>query len=223
MIYGTYVFNNIHISYTSQTFPMFFSGVALDKEVAILVHRYAIIRVDDWETNLEKELDKHKVSQRQSYLNEIHSTYKGILQRLPTDYQVSQYLHNGKDFLVIGKGEAPEPGFEYVPGDLQLAVTTAKENLTSMIAILKKHIDAIVQQTENQIITDQKPFSRTHPITGRPIQTDMLRIDDIIEHYGVSRSTIYQWRKKGLLTYTRVGKLVFVHKDDLLKLLHSNK
>ena len=50
----------------------------------------------------------------------------------------------------------------------------------------------------------------------------MLRINDIIKKYGVSRTTIYNWIKQGL-PVVKVGKITFIEEEKLNNFLRKGE
>ena len=66
----------------------------------------------------------------------------------------------------------------------------------------------------------QKVTQSNQPLTqGKTL----LSIEEVVSEFNVSRTTLYTWRKKRLLPYSRIGRLLFVNRNDLLSLIESQK
>lgn len=48
----------------------------------------------------------------------------------------------------------------------------------------------------------------------------LLRIEDLTKFFGVSRQTIYNWIRGGILKSVKIGRLVYFKVDDVKKLLN---
>ena len=50
----------------------------------------------------------------------------------------------------------------------------------------------------------------------------MLRVKDIMEKYKISKPTVYNWFKQGL-PFIKVGKLIFIEEEALIKFIKGEK
>lgn len=45
----------------------------------------------------------------------------------------------------------------------------------------------------------------------------LITTSEIMKRFGVSRTTVYLWRKKGLLPYRRLGKRIYFLENEVIK------
>lgn len=199
-----------------------FSGPALSKHIAELIFKYARIRVSTWQKHLTLELGKKHSANALKYLRTAIEKYSLDKDKLPTNYEVTSYLFDGSNFMVIDENNVLEFGFEYIPGDFQKAVELAHQNIDKILATLQQEINKHPEQAHN-LQTDKYINKHSTPTATESTkkQTTLLRIEEAISEYSISRTTLYQWRKSGALPYKRIGRMVYVHRDDIEKLLST--
>lgn len=61
-----------------------------------------------------------------------------------------------------------------------------------------------------------------NPQTHLPIK-QFLTVEEVISEFQISRTTLYMWRKKKILPYSRVGRLLFIARNDLISVIESTK
>lgn len=52
---------------------------------------------------------------------------------------------------------------------------------------------------------------------------DVLRIKDVVSLLQMSESTVKRLMKSGRLPYTKIGRLVYIKKESILKILEENE
>lgn len=55
------------------------------------------------------------------------------------------------------------------------------------------------------------------------LQPDVLRINDLADYLRVSKSTARRYLKKGLIPYSKIGKIVYIRRKDALFFVESAK
>lgn len=50
----------------------------------------------------------------------------------------------------------------------------------------------------------------------------MLKVKDVAKKFGVSRQTIYEWRKNGLLPSFNIGRSVYFNPDEVQKRIEES-
>ena len=72
-------------------------------------------------------------------------------------------------------------------------------------------------------VTQPEPATSA-PLTAlQKLQQCLMDTYDMTELLHLSRSTLFNWRKKELLPYIRVQNKIFYHHDDVVAFLQRNK
>ncbi|MBS3999162.1 MAG: helix-turn-helix domain-containing protein [Desulfobulbaceae bacterium] len=70
-----------------------------------------------------------------------------------------------------------------------------------------------------------KNYEKSHEQSNQPVQPDtektLISTSKLIEILGVSRTTIYKWRRDGKIPYFKIGKMVYFDLNDIMS--HINK
>ncbi len=61
------------------------------------------------------------------------------------------------------------------------------------------------------------------PNIKQVLQKRLLSLYDVQELFNVSRTTIYNWCKKGLLTYSKVSSKMYFDADEINRMLDERK
>ena len=142
--------------------------------------------------------------------------YLKRLSEIPKNEQVHTIIWNGNkiDILELAKLIAESKNIELINAEGLLKdlyyffkIPQANEQeISDFIKSLRKK-DLIINQAEVQ----NKPMREER----------MLSINDICEIFSVSRTTVYNWRKKELLNYKRINRKIYILESDVKKLLNN--
>jgi ACT domain-containing protein len=58
---------------------------------------------------------------------------------------------------------------------------------------------------------------------GDTISDDLIKVEDAIHLFKVSKVTLYKWRKKGVLPFYRISSRIYYKRSELLEALKSSR
>jgi len=89
----------------------------------------------------------------------------------------------------------------------QVRFDLSGEDLLSLIESIKKQLQPIISTQINPTQVDDK----------------LINIDEVADIFGVSRVTLWQWGKKGILTPVKIGHIVRYKSSEIKKVMNSLK
>lgn len=61
----------------------------------------------------------------------------------------------------------------------------------------------------------------TSTVKSETNDQELLKISDVVKMFRVSKVTIHQWRKKGLLPYHRIASRIYFKRDELVSAMKN--
>ncbi|MEN7549289.1 helix-turn-helix domain-containing protein [Rapidithrix thailandica] len=89
--------------------------------------------------------------------------------------------------------------------------TVTENSEKKILEVFKSFFGSIVREVVRDEISKQN-FKQEE----KEEKDELLTIEQACEFLDVSRTTIVQWRKKGILTWIRRGRRVYFKKSDLM-------
>lgn len=99
---------------------------------------------------------------------------------------------------------------------MKLNISNRDKKVQNLIVMPEEAYNELLETQKN--ILSNLTNSETQNSFG-----DWLTEKDTQKILGKKTTTLWSLRKKGLLTYTKVGNKIFYSKSDILKLLEANK
>jgi len=90
---------------------------------------------------------------------------------------------------------------------------TENEIINHLMDRFIQRLRPVLYEAVNECLEQAKP---TAPV---PESDDLWTIKDVMSHFGCAKTTVFAWRKRGLLKAHRMGNKTFFKKKDIEKLL----
>jgi len=93
--------------------------------------------------------------------------------------------------------------------DIALKIKTIMEEII-MTKMSHQELKDLISQCVQECLQE-------HLIQAPPEEETLLTVEEIAEYLGVSKVTIYSWKKEGKLPFYRMGRRVYFKKSEILR------
>lgn len=179
----------------------------LPKKKAELTEKYALYNTHRFFSALQTKLTESSDEDALNLLKSIQSELNDALQQIPTVYEVNRHLTHNRNFVVFEEDGSMDISNKYISGDLESAVTTARQNLNTMIEFIHTEIMKIDKERSDK--QDERIKEDT--------SSNLIKIES---QYGVADlARIFEYAiESGIISskhlVSDIVQLAFRNKDD---------
>lgn len=92
-------------------------------------------------------------------------------------------------------------------------ILTTSEEVRNHLLVLK---DEIVVEFKNR-------FGDIFPNNSKKNETELLDAESVAKMFGVSLQTVYNWRKRGLVSFSKVAGKTYYRKENIEQMLSNGE
>jgi len=81
----------------------------------------------------------------------------------------------------------------------------------SIVVLNSNELQTLIRQTLSELLNKQSDNKNPEPAET------LLKIDDVAELFKVTKLTVHNWKKQGLLPFRQIGKRIFYEKNEVME------
>ena len=83
-----------------------------------------------------------------------------------------------------------------------------------LTSISVEELTSLIQQCIKEELTD---------LNAQPSREELITIDDVVKMFRISKVTLHEWKRKGILPYYRISRRIYFKLSELDAVLESKR